>query len=324
MADASLFVLAAFAIVVAGSALAIFADVIVRHTGIGALWFGGVAVALVTSLPELVTDVSAVRQGSPDLALGDLFGSSMANMAILATVTLLFTTRRLLQRAALESTLSAMLAISLTALAVVFLAGSTTPIVADVGIGTVLIAVVYLFGTYAIRERQNAAEPEAKRRPLVNLSLRQAQIGFVLAAAMIFVAGPQLASSADVIAEDLGVAESFFGTFALALVTSLPELAVSVSAMRIGAFNLAVANLLGSNATNMALLFPLDIAYRDGPILGQADAGLIVAAVSAILLMSIGMMAIVLKAERGRSPVDVAAVLMLIAYGLGLWATYDA
>jgi cation:H+ antiporter len=111
---------------------------------------------------------------------------------------------------------------------------------------------------------------------------------------------------------------------ALALVTSLPELAVSISALRIGAQNLAIASLIGSNATNMALLLPLDIAYRDGPLLEEGGPALLVAAGAAVLLMSIGTMAIVLKAERGRMPVDVAALLMLATYAVGLWAIYDA
>ncbi len=324
MADVTLFILAAFAIVVAGSALAVFAEVIVRNTNLGALWFGAVAVALITSLPELVTDVSAVSNGNQDLALGDLFGSSMANMAILATITLVFTTRRLLQRAALENTLSAMLAIALTAIAVVFLSASSVPAIASVGLGTIAVAAVYIFGTFAIRERQNDVVEMDSATPLFpGLTLRQAQAGFVLAAALIIVAGPQLARSAAVLADQTGLGETFFGTMALAMVTSLPELSVSVSAMRIGAQNLAIANLMGSNATNMALLLPIDIAYREGPILQQSDPHLVVAAGAAILLMSIGTMAIVLKAERGRLPVDRAAVFMLVAYAIGLWATYQ-
>ncbi len=322
MSDVTLFILAAFAIIVAGSALAVFADVIVRNTGLGALWFGSVAVAFITSLPELVTDVSAVSNGNHDLALGDLFGSSMANMAILATITLVFTTRRLLQRAALENILSAMLAMALTSSAVVFISAHSTPAIAEVGLGTIVIAVIYMFGTFAIRDRQNAAELDAPVPLVGGLTLRQAQVGFVLAAAMIVLAGPQLASSAGALAESTGLGETFFGTLALALVTSLPELAVSISALRIRAPDLAIANLMGSNATNMALLLPLDIAYRDGPILQQSDPQILVAAGAAVLLMSIGTMAIVLKAERGRLPVDRAAVLMLVAYGIGLWATY--
>src|SRR3989304_915922 len=139
---------------VAGSGLALCADVRAQRTGLGALWFGAVFVALVTSLPELVTDVAAVRRGAADLALGDLFGSSMGNMAILAAMTLLFHTRRLLQRAALEHVLTSTLAISVTAVALLFISTGSTWAVAGVGVGPLVIAVVYALGTFAIRERQ--------------------------------------------------------------------------------------------------------------------------------------------------------------------------
>jgi cation:H+ antiporter len=325
LVDWSLFLLSAAVIIVAGSALAICAEVIVRRTDLGALWFGAVAVALVTSLPELVTDISAVRRGAPALALGDLFGSSMANMAILAAVTIAFTTRRLLQRAALENVLTAMLAVGLTALVLMLAASDSLPSIGDVGLGPLLVAAVFLGGTYAIKERQQSVPPEEEGREVATeLSLKAAQVGFVIAGAVIFAAGPQLAASADTLAESTGVGETFFGSFSLALVTSLPELSVSIAALRIGAQNLAIANLLGSNATNMALILPLDIAYGNGSILEHVDAGLFTAAATAILLMSIGTMAIVLRAERNRLPVDFAAVLMLVVYFGGLWAIYTA
>jgi cation:H+ antiporter len=322
--DWLLFFVAAGVIVVAGSALAICAEVIVRRTDLGALWFGAVAVAMVTSLPELVTDISAVRRDAPALALGDLFGSSMANMAILAVITIAFTTRRLLQRAALENVLTAMLAVGVTALVLVLATSGSLPSIGYVGLGPLLVTVVFLAGSYAIKERQQGAETEEARGKEIELSLKVAQVGFVVAAAAILAAGPQLAASADTLADSTGLGETFFGSFSLALVTSLPELSVSIAALRIGAQNLAIANLLGSNATNMALILPLDIAYGEGSILDHADAGLLTGAATAILLMSIGTMAIVLRAERNRLPVDLAAVIMLVVYGGGLWAIYSA
>jgi cation:H+ antiporter len=323
--DWLLFLTSAAVIIVAGSALAICAEVIVRRTGLNALWFGAVAVALVTSLPELVTDISAVRRGAPALALGDLFGSSMANMAILAAITIAFTTRRLLQRAALENVLTAMLAAGLTALVVLLASADPLPSIGDVNLGPLLVTAAFLACTYAIKERQEGASPDEESTAVpIKMSLQGAQVGFVLAAAAILAAGPQLAASADELADSTGVGETFFGSFSLALVTSLPELSVSIAALRIGAQNLAIANLLGSNATNMALILPLDIAYGRGAILDHTDAGLLTAAAAAILLMSIGTMAIVLRAERNRLGVDFAAVLMLCVYVAGLWAVYQA
>jgi cation:H+ antiporter len=323
--DWLVFFASAAVIILAGSALAICAEVIIRRTDLNALWFGAVAVGLVTSLPELVTSVAAVRHGAPALALGDLFGSNMANMAILAGMTIAFTTRRLLQRAALENVLTAMLAVALTSLALVLSASEPLPTIGHIGLGALLIACVFFAGTFAIKERQETATTEESGEEFaVELSLKAAQVGFVVAAAVIVAAGPELAARSDALAESTGVGETFFGSFSLALVTSLPELAVSYAALRIGAQNLAIANLLGSNATNMALILPLDFAYSDGSILDLADPGLLTAGATAILLMSIGTMGIVLRAERNRLPVDLAAVLMLTVYLGGLWAIYSA
>ena len=84
-----MFLAAGAVVVVAGTALARYADAIAKATGLGRLWIGSVLLAGATSLPELTTDVAAVRLGATDLAVGDLFGSSMANMLILAIIDLL-------------------------------------------------------------------------------------------------------------------------------------------------------------------------------------------------------------------------------------------
>jgi cation:H+ antiporter len=69
-------------VVVAGTFLARIGDLIAEHTGLGRIFVGALFVAIATSIPELGTDTS----DAPDLAIGELFGSSMANMAILAIV----------------------------------------------------------------------------------------------------------------------------------------------------------------------------------------------------------------------------------------------
>src|SRR5215469_9247844 len=76
------------AVILAGIILGRSADAIAATTGLGRVWTGAVLLAIATSLPELVTDVSAVRLHVPDLAAGDLFGSSLANMFILGVVSL--------------------------------------------------------------------------------------------------------------------------------------------------------------------------------------------------------------------------------------------
>jgi cation:H+ antiporter len=324
MPDWLVFLIAASTIVVAGSVLAVSADAISHQTRVGAVWFGSVAVAVVTSLPELVTDVAAVRSDSSSLALGDLFGSNMANMAILAGVTLVFSRRRLLQRAALEHVLTASLAIILSALAVMFISVGPTLTLAAVDAGPLVIALVYVLGILAVRERQAFASTDEGERMGRVMSLRAASALFVLSAGAIVVAGPFLADSSHALAEQTGLGDGLFGAAAVAAVTSLPELTVSITAIRVGALNMAIGNLIGSNGTNMALLLPLEIAYRRGDILQVAGPELQTAAAVSILLMAIGTSAIVLRAERSRLPFDLAAVLMLAVYVLGLWAVAAA
>jgi len=75
-------------VVVAGTFLARIGDEIAEHTGLGRIFVGALFVAIATSLPELATDIAAAASDAPDLAIGDLCGSSMANMATLAIVDL--------------------------------------------------------------------------------------------------------------------------------------------------------------------------------------------------------------------------------------------
>src|SRR5438309_9472161 len=84
----TMLVLSGAAVVIAGILLGHSADQIANATGLGEMWTGWVLLAAATSLPEFVTDVSAVRLHSVNLAAGDLFGSSLTNMAILAVLAL--------------------------------------------------------------------------------------------------------------------------------------------------------------------------------------------------------------------------------------------
>jgi cation:H+ antiporter len=314
------FAVAAAAVIAGGSSLARAADVIAARTGLGRLWMGTIVVALVTSLPEFVTDTAAVRQGAVDLAVGDLFGSSMANMAILGAISLAFPTRRLLQSVALENVLTASLAILLTAFAAIFLTLPSHPGFGSFGLGPFLIAGGWFAGMAALREvhmrgstHQHAAG-EGRLAPAFG--------AFATSAAVIFAAGPFLADSAAEIADLTGVGETFFGTLALALVTSLPELAVCITAVQMGALNLAIGNLFGSNAGNMTILVALEIAYTDGRVLESADPSLVTPALVAIALMTFGIAAIVLKAERRRLPFDLSAAAILVGYAAGILAVY--
>jgi hypothetical protein len=114
------FLLSAAIIVLAANQLAKYGDVIALRTGLGGMFVGILLMAGATSLPEVLTTISSLNQGVPDLAAGNLFGSNMFNMFLLAILDLLHRKERLLRKAALKHALSGSLAVFLIAIVVFF------------------------------------------------------------------------------------------------------------------------------------------------------------------------------------------------------------
>jgi len=311
-------------VVLAGAALARLADAIAEATGLGRIWIGSILLAAATSLPELVTDVAAVRLGAADLAVGDLFGSSMANMLILALIDLLPPRRQVLRHAALDHALAACLAITLNALAAAFVIARPTAAIGGVGPVSVVLFAAYLAGTRVVYRHMRpepvaAAGVQPTGRPS---GLRRALLGFAGASVAILVAAPAFAWSAKGIAEITGLGTTFVGTWLVGLSTSLPELASSLAAVRMGAFDLAVGNLFGSNALNMAIFFPLDLAQPGAALFAALDPNHAISALFAVVLMSLGLAAIVYRAERRFAMIEPDSVLMVVVYVLGIGLLY--
>ncbi|MCJ7710259.1 MAG: sodium:calcium antiporter, partial [Chloroflexi bacterium] len=137
---------------------------------------------------------------------------------------------------------------------------------------------------------------------------------FGVAALVILVAAPFLALSGKGIADSTGVGQTFIGALLLAAVTSLPELVASLAAVRIGAYDLAVGNLFGSNAFNITVLLAADLAYLQGPILAAVDPAQVVAGVGAILLMAIALAAVVHGARTRIRHLEPDAIVVLVTY----------
>lgn len=320
------FIVCGALVVLAGHALARYADALAGATRLGKLWVGSVVLAGATSLPELVTDVSAVRMRAPDLAVGDLFGSSLANMLILAVVDLAAPNRRVLQSAAVDHLLVAFLAISLNILAAALVLTRADEWVAPVGMGSLIVLAAYTAGTRAIyhhvvhREPPSAGPPEAQSAPPAPLG--RALAGFALSAVVILVSAPLFAWSAKGIATLTGLGNTFVGTWLVGLATSLPELVASLAAVRMGSLDLAVGNLFGSNAFNMIILVPLDLA-QPGSLFQAVEPSHALSGMLAVLLMSIGAAATVYRTKRSPGVLEPGSLLMLLAYCAGLWFLYS-
>lgn len=331
----AMFTIAGATVVVAGTVLARAGDEIATRTGLGGLLVGMLLLAGATSLPELATDMSAALANAPDLAVGDLFGSSMANMAILAVIDLVHR-GRVWPGVGVGHARLAAIAIGLTAFAVLAILSPSGVAIGWVGIETVLILVAYVAaaawmhrsrgegGRTAVPTGEIIAPTGWGSAPVTSHSLRYEVGRFGAAAAVVLVAAPLLAVSGKGIADETGVGQTFVGALLLAMATSLPELVASLVAVRIGAYDLAVGNLFGSNAFNMTVLVAADVAYTPGPILAAVAPAQVLAGIGAILLMAIALAAVVHGVLTRIRRLEPDAVLVLVTYLFLLGALWRA
>ncbi len=325
------FVLSAAAVILAGSRLARDGDVIADRTGLGRAWVGAILVAAATSLPELTTDLFATWGGHPNLAAGDLFGSGMANMLILALADLFTRGTRVLPRVAVNQALVGAIGIGLTSVAVLGAVSGVQTSALGFGWPSLAIGLLYLGGMRVLHENRGGKPPfqpagEAENphppTPAEARTLGRTLLSFAIAALVILIAARYLAGSAVEIADQLGVATGFIGVLLLAITTSMPEAAVSVASIRAGSYDLAVGNLVGSNCFNMAILIPMDFADGPGSIFLKFEPAVLAAGTVAILLIAMGIVEILNRSERRVWKVEPGPAVMVLTYLAGLWLVF--
>jgi cation:H+ antiporter len=252
-----------------GSLLSKYGDVIAEKTGLGRAWIGAILIAGVTSLPELASGVSAVAWlNSPNLAAGAVLGSCLFNLALIAMIDLAYQLGRVLAKAHEVHILSGGLGVLM--LGIVAMGVLIAPVLNDFGIFgvsvlSVLILILYGVGGKMIAslEKERTAEvleKEAAEGDYASISTRKAFLVFILSSAAVIALGIWLASVGDRLAATTGLSRSFVGNLFLAMTTSLPEIAASLAAIRLGAIDLAIGNVLGSNLFNITLFFIYDLA----------------------------------------------------------------
>ena len=133
-----------------------------------------------------------------------------------------------------------------------------------------------------------------------SISLRRAYRSYAMNAILVIVAAAYLPHLGDQIATATGLGETFIGTTLIALTTTLPELVVSVAALRIDATDLVYGNLLGSNLFNMVILAVDDLLYIKAPLLTSAEPGHVVTANAAMAMTAIAVIGLTYRVSKKR------------------------
>jgi cation:H+ antiporter len=325
------FLICAAVILYSGTRLSEYGDVIAEKTGMGRTWIGVVLMASVTSLPELVTGITSVAvYDLPNIAAGDVLGSCMFNLLLLGMLDLKRDGSPLSVLAHPGQILSAAFGVLLLGMtAVGILVGGTMPAWGWIGIYSPALLVVYLIAmrlVFSYEQRRIAEFLTEVAEPLQygGVSSATAYGRFGLHALVIVAAATYLPHVGEEIAAITGLGKTFVGSIFIALSTSLPEVVVSRAALRIGAVDLAVGNILGSNLFNIGILAIDDIFYAKGPLLGQISSSHTVTAIAAMAMTAIMIIALAYRSPKRVLFFTWDALGIALIFGLATFLLYTA
>lgn len=259
-------------IIYSGTRLSFYGNKIAEVTGMGRAWIGLILMASVTSLPELITGISSVAiVKTPDLAAGDIFGSCVFNLLILSVLDARIKKPLFCMVKSSHIVAAIFGIILLTVAGISIFLSHEIPALLWISSFTFILLAIYLIAVWGIFRYEHTALTESSLSPAPQIASRSADLrkaiqAYSINALVVVGAAVFLPYFGEQIAKCTGLGNSFFATLFIAAATSLPELVVSLVALRMGALDMAVGNLLGSNVFNMFILGIDDVFYKEGSL----------------------------------------------------------
>lgn len=291
-------------ILYSGTKLSKYGDIIAARSGMGRTWTGVVLIASVTSLPELITGIGSVTYAdAPNIAIADVLGSCVFNMLILALLDAIQKPGPISARAHRGHVLSAGFSIVLLSIvALGIFAGSHTKPFGWIGPYTLLFIVIYFVAiklVYAYEKRDVSSHlKELESSPAyADITLKEAMLKYAVNAAVVIVAAVFLPGIGKELAVATGLGETFVGNIFLAISTSLPEVTTSFAAVRMGAVDLAIGNLFGSNLFNILILAIDDFFFLKGPLLSAVEPNQVIPALSATAMTAVAIIGLTYRSQ---------------------------
>jgi cation:H+ antiporter len=323
------FLTAALVIAFVGTRLAAIADELAVRTGLGEALVGAVLVGASTSLPGIVTSVVTAADGHVSLATGNALGGIAAQTAFLGIADIAYRKANLEHAAASVGNL-VQGSLLIVLLAIPLMAASLPPIaVYGISPATVVLVVAYAFGLRLLRaagvhpmwqpRRTKETQREETETPgKVPGSTAGLWVAFAVFAVILAAMGYVVSQTGVALATRTGLSEGAVGALLTAVATSLPELVIAVAAVRQGALNLAVGNIIGGNCFDVLFLAGADVAYRDGSLYAGFTSDDRFLAISTVLMTAILLLGLLYRQRRGFARIGFESTLILAVYGIVL------
>ncbi|WP_107851096.1 calcium/sodium antiporter [Oceanimonas marisflavi] len=219
-----------------------------RHAGMPPLLIGMVIVGFGTSAPEIVVSIISALEGNPGLALGNAYGSNIANIGLILGITALISPIAVHSQV-LRKELPILLLITLLSLSLLWNGWLARP---D---AIILLVVFVLLMAWSIRQglqggNDSMATEQEKELDDNLMSLKKALFWLLAGLVLLIISSRILVWGAVNVAQAFGVSDLIIGLTIVAIGTSLPELASSIAAIRKNEHDLALGNVIGSNLFN--------------------------------------------------------------------------
>jgi cation:H+ antiporter len=320
-----LFVVAAFIIAVVGTRMTGIADRLADRTGLGEAMMGAVFLGGSTSLPGIVTSVTAAAQGYPELAISNAIGGIAAQTAFLAIADIVYRKANLEHAAASAANLTqGTLLISLLAIPILAISAPQVS-VAGIHPASIILLGTYIFGLRLVSQAQTAPMWGPRHTAETRLDEpEEAEPGapglvklwgwFIFYALMTGAAGYVVARTGATLSDQTGISQTFMGGIFTAVSTSLPELVTSVAAVRRGALTLAVGDIIGGNSFDVLFVAFADFAYRKGSIYHALTISQTFAIALTILMTGTLLLGLLRREKYGIGNIGFESFLILLLY----------
>ena len=243
-----------------------YVDALDKKTNLSGAFIGGVLLAAVTSLPEFITSLTAIfALNQPNLVQGNVFGSNIFNLTILAGCIILFSRKfkeAYLSKSHLLTSIFTIIIFIICLLGMKFNYSLNLGFL-NVSYASIAILVLYIINITKMNDSSSEGSDEEYN---VNLTVKQIIFRFILCSILLVIFSMLLTKVTDKLNSELGLGATVGGAIFLGIATSLPELTSSFNLVRLGNFNASFGNVIGSNLFNFTILAIGDIFYSKGNI----------------------------------------------------------
>lgn len=253
-----------------------YVDLLDKNTKMSGAFLGGIMLSAVTSLPELFTSISAtLLVHKPGLCIGNILGSDLFNVAAIAFIIFFFFNKFARGRVAKSYRFVALSVIAIYIVLALNYLHIIEFTVLSISITSVLIILLYIIGaTFLATVSDNDADEDAleyEASKKSSLSVRQIIVRFFFTSVGIIAFSIMITYLTDDIAIQLNLGQGLAGALFLGIATSLPELSSTIALFRMGNFDIAVGNIVGSNLFNFIILAIADIISRNSLVYDYSD-----------------------------------------------------